>query len=167
MGIAALPATLAELLERNEEVEREIFTYADSNRRIAEATLTMLLADWPAPLRPTVRRVMIGLLNAPTASSLGWPVAPSWVQQLVLQALRVRSRAGAGRRQLLRILGRAPRSRFSSDHPTPSYGDRFELDQPGPTPLLEGWSRDGEAVAQGTLSPPAASPHPPPTSGRE
>ena len=56
MGIPAIPATLAELVAFNRAIEAEAFASAASNRRVADATLAMLLADWPAPLRPGLAR---------------------------------------------------------------------------------------------------------------
>jgi len=100
MGIEAIPGTLADLLALNTTVERDTYAYAPSNQRIAEATFTMLLADWPAPLRPLARQALMGLLEAEVAGSLGWPEAPGWLQTLVLRALRLRSQLSAGARSL-------------------------------------------------------------------
>ncbi|MCP9800273.1 hypothetical protein [Synechococcus sp. RedBA-s] len=44
----SIPGSLVELMALNEQVEREVFALAPSNRRVADATLGMLLADWPA-----------------------------------------------------------------------------------------------------------------------
>ena len=137
MGIAALPASLEALLALNERVEREAFAPAAANRRIAEATLAMLLADWPPPLRPALRRVLLGLLDRQTSEALGWSAAPGWLQALVLQGLRARSRAAALGAAARRALGRPAPARFYSQRPTPSYGAGFRLEQLGPPPLLE------------------------------
>jgi hypothetical protein len=137
MGIEAIPGRLDDLLALNTRVERDTYAYAPSNQRIAEATLTMLLADWPVPLRPLARQALMGLLEAEVAGSLGWPVAPGWLQSLVLRALRFRSQLSAGGRFLARRLGREPRHRFYSQRPNPSYGESFRLEQLGPPPLLE------------------------------
>jgi hypothetical protein len=136
MGISAIPVSLTDLMALNERVEREVFVHAPSNRRIADATLAMLLADWPSPLRPALHRALAALLDRQTAGSLGWPVAPGWLQQLVLTALRLRSRAAAMAALLSQRLGRQPRAHFYSQRPTPSYGPSFRLDQLGPPPLL-------------------------------
>jgi hypothetical protein len=138
MGIEAIPGTLADLLALNTTVERGTYAYAPSNQRIAEATFTMLLADWPAPLRPLARQALMGLLQAEVAGSLGWPVPPGWMQSLVLRALRLRSQLSAGARSLARRLGREPPPRFYSQRPNPSYGETFQLEQLGPPPLLKG-----------------------------
>ncbi len=145
MGIRDIPGSLAELLALNERVEREAFRYAASNRRIAEATLGMLLADWPPPLRPALRRVLQALLAADVAGSLGWPAAPGAVQRLVLAALRGRSRIAAAWLRLRRRLVGEPPPRFYSMHPTPSYGSAFRLEQLGPPPLLPDLNRPEES----------------------
>jgi dephospho-CoA kinase len=132
MGIAAVPATLAELVAFNQAIEVEVFANAASNRRVADATLAMLLGDWPAPLRPGLARVLGSLLSAPEAAALGWPEPPTALQRAVLLALRLRSRL-AGLSQRLR----PPRgSRFYSERPTPSYGKSFQLEQLGPPARL-------------------------------
>jgi dephospho-CoA kinase len=137
MGIAAIPATLAELVAFNQAFETEAFASAPSNRRVADATLAMLLADWPAPLRPGLARVLGALLSAPEAAALGWPVPPTALQRSVLLALRLRSGlAGLGQR-----LQPPPGTRFFSERPTPSYGKTFQLEQLGPPARLEELNR--------------------------
>jgi dephospho-CoA kinase len=130
MGLQEIPGSLEALLALNCQVEREAFRPAASNARVAEATLTMLLADWPAPLRPLLRRVLLAPVSAEVGGSLGWSASPGWLQHLVLQVLRLRSR-------LARRWPRRPGStRFYSERPTPSYGERFRLEQLGPPALL-------------------------------
>ena len=141
MGITDIPASLAELLELNGRVEREIFRYAESNHRIAEATLAMLLADWPAPLRPVLRRSLQALLAGDAAGCLGWPAAPGPLQGLVLMALRTRSRMAAAWLRVRRALAGEPTPSFYSLRPTPSYGRSFRLEQLGPPPLLPDLNR--------------------------
>ena len=137
MGIPAIPATLAELVAFNRAFEAEAFASAASNRRVADATLAMLLSDWPAPLRPGLGRLLGALLNAPEAAALGWPEPPTALQQAVLLGLRLRSRI-AGLTQRLR----PPRgTHFYSEQPTPSYGKSFQLEQLGPPARLEELNR--------------------------
>jgi len=100
---------------------------------VSEATLAMLLDDWPAPLRPAVRRLLQAVVEPELAAPLGWPAAPAALRGLVRSGLRLRSRV-LNRWQRLR----PPRgSRFYSERPTPSYGERFQLEQLGPPALLE------------------------------
>lgn len=106
--------------------------------------------------------MLTGLLDRQTAGSLGWPVAPGLLQQLVLATLRLRSRASAAGAVLSRGLGRQPRARFFSQRPTPSYGANFRLEQLGPLPLLQnlnpprrsGLPADDTADATGSAAPP-------------
>lgn len=137
MGLAELPESLEALLALNRRVESEAFRPAASNRRIAEATLGMLLADWPERLRPALAGVLRGLLEPETAHALQWPAAPAWRRSLLRSALRARSR-GANLAQRLRP---PRRSRFFSEYPTASYGESFQLEQLGPPAMLERLAR--------------------------
>lgn len=133
MGISAIPASLDGLLALNAQVERELFRPAASNRRVADATLAMLLDDWPAPLRPAVRRLLEAAVEPELAAPLGWPAAPGVLRTLVRSGLQLRSRL-VNRWQRLR----PPRgSRFYSQRPTPSYGSSFRLEQLGPPAMLQ------------------------------
>ena len=137
MGIATIPATLAELTAFHQAYEAQAFVEADSNRQVADATRAMLLRDWPRPLRPLLAAGLAGLLEPQAATSLGWQRPPSLLRAGVLGALRLRSRL-AGTWQRLR----PPRaSRFYSERPTPSYGAHFRLEQLGPPAQLERLNR--------------------------
>ncbi|MEB3354624.1 MAG: dephospho-CoA kinase [Cyanobacteriota bacterium] len=137
MGIAQLPATLEELLALNQQVETTVFATAASNRQVADATLAMLLADWPAALRPPLEGLLRGVLPTSVTTSLGWPAAPGWLRWALELVLRARSWLLNGWQHLQP----ARRSRFYSQHPTPSYGASFKLEQLGPPPLLEQLNR--------------------------
>jgi dephospho-CoA kinase len=137
MGIAAIPATLGELVAFNQAFEAEAFANVPSNRRVADATLAMLLADWPAPLRPGLSRVLGALLSAPEAAALGWPEPPTALQRAVLLGLRLRSRLAGLTQRLHPPTG----TRFYSERPTPSYGKGFQLEQLGPPARLEELNR--------------------------
>jgi dephospho-CoA kinase len=132
MGIGDLPQSLEALLALNGAVERQRFRAAPSNQRVADATLEMLVKDWPAPLRPVLRRVLRGMLEPETAPCLAWQPAPGWLRQLLRAILRSRSAVANGWQRL-----RPPqRSRFFSESPTPSYGASFRLEQLGPPAQL-------------------------------
>jgi len=133
MGISDLPGSLEALLELNSRVERTVFEAAASNRRVADATLAMLLSDWPTPLQPPLKRLLRGLLEPEVTQSLQWSPAPGWLREVLRLLLRGRS-ALANLAQRLRP---PRRTRFYSEHPTPSYGPSFQLEQLGPPPLLE------------------------------
>jgi hypothetical protein len=143
MGIHSIPGTLEDLLELNRRVETSAFRYAESNHTIAEATLAMLLADWPAPLHPLFRQGLMGLLEEDMVGALGWVTAPGWIQAGVLRLIRIRSRLSGTWQAIGRNLGRSARSRLYSERPTPSYGFCFELSHLGPPRMLEELNREG------------------------
>jgi dephospho-CoA kinase len=125
------------MLAFNQAFEARAFALASSNRRVADATMAMLLADWPAPLRPGLGRLLAGLLCEREAACLGWSLPPSPLQGLMLAGLRLRSRLAALSQSL-----RPPQpARFYSERPTPSYGAQFQLDQLGPPARLAALNR--------------------------
>jgi dephospho-CoA kinase len=137
MGIEPRPRSLAALLALNAQVEADLFRHAASNQRVADATLAMLLAPWPQPLRRPMKAGLRGLLEPLVLRSLGWQPAPAWRLAVVRGLLRARSR-------LLNVHQRLwpPRQRrFYSQRPTPSYGRHFALEQLGSPPLLEQLNR--------------------------
>ena len=137
MKIEAIPATLEELLAFHHRFEAEHFAAAPANSRVAEATLSMLLRDWPVPLRPAIRPVLQALPEAAVITSLGWPQPPPLLQRAIRAGLRGRSRlANAWQRQFPPM-----ETRFYSQRPTPSYGASFQLEQLGPPQLLEPLNR--------------------------
>lgn len=137
MGIGAIPASLDGLLGLNTQVERELFRPARSNRIVSGATLAMLLDDWPVPLRPAVRGVLQAVVEPELAAPLGWPAPPAALRSLLRTGLRLRSRLLNHWQRL-----RPPQaSRFYSERPTPSYGERFRLEQLGPPAMLERLNR--------------------------
>jgi dephospho-CoA kinase len=137
MGIRGLPQSLEELLARNSEVETTLFRPAASNRRVAEATLAMLLRDWPTPLQRPLAALLRGLLEPGVLHSLGWRPAPVWLGGALRMALRRRSRVVNGWQRM----GRPHGSSWYSERPTPSYGASFRLEQLGPPPMLQRLNR--------------------------
>lgn len=133
MDIAERPARLEALLALNGQVERELFRAAASNRRVADATMAMLLTDCPSPLLTPVAAVLWGLLEPEVLASLSWRPAPPWLAALVRGGLRLRSRL----LNLHQRLRPARRQRFYSERPTPSYGKQFQLEQLGPPAMLK------------------------------
>ncbi|MFM9047244.1 MAG: oxygenase MpaB family protein [Cyanobium sp.] len=133
MDIRDVPTTLDGLMAWNQRVEDEVFRVSPTNQLVAEATLAMLLNDWPTLLHPALAGGLRGLLDPAVTASLGWPPAPSWWRELLRAGLRIRSR-GSHMRQHLQP---SRPTRFYSQQPTRSYGAQFALDQLGPPPLLE------------------------------
>ena len=106
MHIEQRPRDLPELMDLNERANGELFAYSVSNQRVADATVTMLLEPWPAPLHRW--------LEPDTLNSLNWPTASAWQKESLQAVLHCRSR-------ILSILRRVwvpKRRRFFSERPT-------------------------------------------------
>jgi dephospho-CoA kinase len=144
MNIEAIPTTLEELLAFHHRYEAERFATAPANGRVAEATLSMLLRDWPVPLRPAIRTLLQALPEASVTTSLGWPPPPPVLQRAIRATLRGRSRLANAWQRLFPL----KETRFYSQRPTPSYGASFQLEQLGPPPLLERLNRPRWSGAQ-------------------
>lgn len=94
MGIAGIPDRLESLERYNRDYEANRFRFAPSNRRIAHATLDLLLGFYlPRPLFPLGRPVARALMDEPLLAAMGFDPAPRWLQRLVVGALRLRARA--------------------------------------------------------------------------
>ncbi len=133
MHLEQRPRTLPDLMELNQRANAELFAYSDSNQRVADATVAMLLAPWPAPLHRWLRSVVCSLLDPDTLNSLNWPCPPAWQTQALRTALHCRSRILS----LLRRVWVPRRRRFFSERATTSYGKQFTLEQLGPPSLLQ------------------------------
>lgn len=72
MHLEQRPRSLQQLMELNQRANVELFASAESNQCVAEATVAMLLAPWPAALHRWLRSIMCSLLEPETLSSLHW-----------------------------------------------------------------------------------------------
>ncbi|WP_413430008.1 DUF2236 domain-containing protein [Synechococcus sp. Cu2B8-bc1011] len=132
MHLEQRPRSLRELMELNQHTNLELFACAESNQQVADATVAMLLAPWPAPFHPWLRSTMRCLLEPETLSNLNWPSAPVWQTHIVRVVLHCRSFILCTARRFW-----APQRRgFFSERPTSSYGQQFTLEQIGPPSLL-------------------------------
>jgi hypothetical protein len=124
MGIRELPVTLAETERFNVDYERERFRYAGSNRVVAEATMRVFLAWYPAPLRPLVRLFICSLLESRVLQAFDYREPPAPVRGLVLGALGLRAR-------LLRHLPRRRRPHLLTLSATRTYPSGYSVQELG------------------------------------
>jgi hypothetical protein len=127
MGIRDLPTDYAAFEQFSLDYERREFVPAESNRRIAEATLGMFCAGFPRPLRPLVRRGMLVTMDAPLLRAMCLPRPSAPPRALTPAALRTRA-------HLLRLLPRRRRQpllRTQMRHRT--YPTGYEIDRLGPS----------------------------------
>lgn len=133
MKIEQRPHNLSELMDLNKRANIELFAYSESNQHVANSTVSMLLAPWPAPLHRWLHSIICGLLEPETLSSLNWPSAPIWQTQALRAALHFRSFILS----TIRHTWHPGRRGFFSERSTVSYGKKFSLSQIGPPSLLQ------------------------------
>ncbi|CAM3261492.1 oxygenase MpaB family protein [Nocardioides dubius] len=134
MGLKEIPETYPAFAELMDSYEAEHFAYADSGRRVADATLALMLTFYPRPVRPLVEVFSRALMDKPLLDAFGYRQPPSWVVALSRGALRLRGRVARllpARRGLKRIIDQ-PQVR--------SYPDGYRIEELGtfPTPGLAG-----------------------------
>jgi uncharacterized protein (DUF2236 family) len=92
MGIKGLPATYADYERLLDDYEADHFAPDPANTRVAEASIRIVTAWYPRPLRPLVRRVTIAMLDEPLRVALGLPRQPDGLVRLVDGLVRLRGR---------------------------------------------------------------------------
>lgn len=125
MGLRDLPVDYDGYEALLEDYEAEHFAFAESNRRVAEATLRVFTGWYPAPLRPPLRRCAIALLDDPLRTALGLPPQPRWLGAVLHRALRVRA-------VVLRLLPPRPDSRPYLHDASRTYPFGYSLEDLGP-----------------------------------
>lgn len=124
MGISQVPATYAEFEQLHDAYEREMFAYDPANRRVAAATLRVMAAWYPAPLRRIAVRASLAVLDEPLLRALGFRPQPAWVRGLVHRAFRLRAAC-------IRLLPARP-ERFPRGPKPRTYPFGWTLDDLGP-----------------------------------
>ena len=124
MGITDIPTSYKDFEDYNQTYEKEHFTCAVANQRVADATRAMLLSWFPLGLRSLANQAIPALLDAPLLNALGWHPAPSYLTQLLETSLRVRSR-------LLRKLPPRTLPDFFADQTIRSYPQGYDVDDIG------------------------------------
>lgn len=140
MNIKNLPETYDELERYNVQYEQTHFAYADTNRRVGEATRDLFLSWFPMPgfLRPGLRPAIYALLDDSMLRAFGFPRPPRVFRQLVAAGLQARA-------LVLRVLPPRSTPYLYADGRHRAYPAGYTLADLGPTRLLE--SLNGAADA--------------------
>jgi hypothetical protein len=125
MNIKDIPENLSAFEQLNENYERTHFRYADSNRRVGEATRELFLEGIPRPFRPIARRVIHAMMDDPLIEAFGFP-RPSAAERLIVRGA-LRLRAGVSR-WLPRRRGPVLRTAMAR----PSYPQGYRIEEIGP-----------------------------------
>lgn len=125
MGMRDIPEEFEAFANFHRDYEAAQYRYADSNRRVGDATRALFASWFPRPLRPLVRRVIPALLDGATRRAFGFADPPAWLAALATGALGLR---GA----VLRLLPPRRRPRLRTRLPHPSYPQGWKLQDLGP-----------------------------------
>ncbi|MCR8827930.1 oxygenase MpaB family protein [Pseudosulfitobacter koreensis] len=125
MGIASLPDSLDDAYRYNLDYEAENFQFTETNRRIAQSTLDLLLGFYlPRFLVPLGRPVVHALLDTPLSESMGFARPPAWLRRAVPAGLRLRA-------SLLRRLPLRRRPRRLTQVSRPTYPGGYAIEHLG------------------------------------
>jgi hypothetical protein len=121
MGIADIPATIAELRTYREQFESERMVFAPSNRTVADATLDLLLFMYiPRWLNWFGRPIVLALCNDRLVSAIGREPQPAWLKAAVASTMRFRAR-------LLALLPERRSLRLITKRRAPTYPAGYEI----------------------------------------
>lgn len=140
MGIAGIPADLAEFEAFAAGFERDRFRFAPSNAALARITLELLLSRYlPRRLHWFGRPVALSLMDAPLLAATGLSAPSDRVRDWVLWAMR-------GRARLLCCLPRRRRPRLVTARRRPGYPAGYRISDLGTWP----GQRQGQGPAIGS-----------------
>lgn len=125
MNIHEIPETYASFEQFNQAYEQQHFRYSDSNRRVGDATLSMLVGWFPKPLQPAVRPSVYVLLDDSMRRAFGYPTPPEELCWAIAQTLRFRG-------WMMRSLPPRTTPDFFVDSTLRSYPHGFTLADVGP-----------------------------------
>jgi hypothetical protein len=93
MNIKAIPESYEEFEQYNIAYERDHFRYADTNRRVAEATHDLFLSWFPLPgfMRSLLKSAIYALLDDAVLDAFGFPHPSKMLRQLLAACLKARA----------------------------------------------------------------------------
>jgi hypothetical protein len=125
MNIKDIPERYEELERFNVEYERKHYVFAESNRRVGEATREMFVGWFPRPFAPLTRRAIHALLDAPLIEAFGFPKPSRFLRWLVNGALKLRAK-------VLRVLPPRSKPRLRTEMKRGVYPQGYVIEQLGP-----------------------------------
>ncbi len=124
MNIRDAPATIDAVDRWSRAYEAANFRFAETNRRVADYTLTLYLSWYPRVLRPLVRVATLALLEDELLAAFGYGRPPRWAVASFDAALRLRAFA-------LRFFPRRRTPRLVTKEPMRSYPNGYALTDVG------------------------------------
>lgn len=136
MGITDIHSDLDAMMHWNATFEADNFRFAQTNQRISEATIKLLLGFYlPSWLYWVGRPAVRALLDPPLLDSMGLLPVPVWCSRLTLGALRTRA-------AVLRWLPLRRKPRLLTQLPRPTYPEGHRIAELGTFAAAEMVSHD-------------------------
>ncbi|GAB3201509.1 oxygenase MpaB family protein [Nocardioides hungaricus] len=129
MGIRDVPETYAGFAELMDSYEAEHFGYDEGGRRVADATLALMVGFQPRIARPVMGVFSRSLMDPPLRRAFRYDDPPALVERASRGALRARGR-------LLRLFPARRNPKLIEDLPQiRSYPDGYEVERLGTWPV--------------------------------
>ncbi|MBZ5737484.1 oxygenase MpaB family protein [Nocardioides mangrovi] len=145
MGIQDIPETYAGFEELMDSYEAEHFAYDEGGRRVADATLALMVGFQPRIARPVMGVFSRSLMDPPLRAAFRYATPPAWVIAASRGALKARA-------LLLRAFPARKEPKLVEDLPQiRSYPDGYRVEELGtfPVPGQRGCPvRHGDATAE-------------------
>ncbi|WP_323793434.1 oxygenase MpaB family protein [Nocardioides sp.] len=125
LGIKQVPASYDEFADLMDDYERERFAYDPGSRRVADATMDLMAAFYPRPLKRVIDVFSRALMDDPLLDAFHYRRPSDIVQRLSRGGLRVRARVVAALPSRRRAVHVYEMSRIKS------YPDGFEVERMG------------------------------------
>lgn len=91
MNITDIPETYSAFEALNQQYEQENFSYSDATRRVGEATRDMFLAWFPRITQALAEQAIYALLSDQLLQTFGFPPPPPTVRRVVVGVLQARA----------------------------------------------------------------------------
>lgn len=124
MAIRDIPATFEAYEQFYRAYERRHFVYAESNRRIADATIAIFCGWYPRVLTPLIRQIVYTFMDEPLRTAFGYPRANPLLKVITHSALKLGAR-------VLRWLPPRRQPYSLRTRPIRSYPRGYEIEQLG------------------------------------
>ncbi|UJR21696.1 hypothetical protein I4U23_024773 [Adineta vaga] len=91
MGIEQIPSTLIELEQWADKYEKEYMVYSKDNQMCGEATLALMISQFPKCMSSFVRKALISLVDERLRLAMGFETVPNWMVHLTSILFNVRA----------------------------------------------------------------------------
>lgn len=91
MGIEDIPLTLNDLEKWAKDYEVKHMIYSKNNQLCGEATLTLMIVQYPKFMQSFIRKALLSLVDERLRVSMGFEEAPFWMKYLIRFLLNIRA----------------------------------------------------------------------------